>query len=493
MDALTIVLPFSDLPFFRGMAERLAQLPMAAKIIVAGRAPMAKKQKKIQAVPGDAASGAFAGAVLGEIGTPYFMMTAQDSDIRLETHAAARFLEAAHITGAGIVYADYWDSAEGRGGGVHELNDYQPGSFRDDFDFGPLVLMSKKAAAKALNKYGAAAELEYGGLYDLRLKMSMDAPLFHLREPLYEALKTERNMGPGRGHFSYVEICNELRQKEMEAIFTNYLKMAGAYLAPKVEVPVSRPEDFPVEASVVIPVRNRAATIGDALVSALRQETAFSFNVIVVDNHSTDGTSEIVRRKAAEDGRLHLIQPSRLDLNIGGCWNEAVFSALCGRWAVQLDSDDLYSGPDALQKIVAMLQSGSCAMAVGSYTVVDEQLKEIPPGLIDHREWTADNGHNNLLRVNGIGAPRAYSTAVLRRTGFLNVSYGEDYAMALQLSRRYRVGRIYENLYYCRRWKGNTDASLTIEQKNRNDAFKDSIRTMEFAARIKQNKKGKSG
>jgi len=243
-------------------------------------------------------------------------------------------------------------------------------------------------------------------------------------------------------------------------------------------------EAFPVCASVVIPVRNRLRTVAEAVESALSQETDFSFNVIVVDNHSTDGTTRVLSDLARRHHILKHLVPARTDLAIGGCWNQAVYSEDCGRYAVQLDSDDLYSDPHTLQKVVDLLRSGDFAMVIGSYTLVDAGLNVIPPGLVDHREWTERNGRNNALRINGLGAPRAFDTALLRRMGgFLNVGYGEDYEMALRLSRRYRIGRIYESLYLCRRWEGNTDAAPSIEERNRNDAFKDQVRTLEILAR----------
>jgi glycosyltransferase involved in cell wall biosynthesis len=245
-----------------------------------------------------------------------------------------------------------------------------------------------------------------------------------------------------------------------------------------------------VEASVVIPVRNRNETIAEAVKSALSQETDFPFNIIVVDNHSTDGTTVILSDLARQYHRLEHIIPKRTDLGIGGCWNEALRHKACGRYAVQLDSDDLYSSHRTLQKMVDMLCQGNYAMVIGSYTLVDSRLEEIPPGLIDHREWTDENGHNNALRINGLGAPRAFHTGLMRKIGFLNVSYGEDYAAVLRISREYRIGRIYESLYLCRRWSGNTDAAISIEEANRNNAFKDKIRTIEILDRQKMNKRG---
>jgi glycosyltransferase involved in cell wall biosynthesis len=273
----------------------------------------------------------------------------------------------------------------------------------------------------------------------------------------------------------------------MEEVATAHLKRIGAWLAPAFRdiSPSKRP--FPVEASVVIPVRNRLRTVADAVKSALAQRTDFSFNVLVVDNHSGDGTTAILADLAARHPALKHLIPKRRDLSIGGCWNEAIFSEACGRYAVQLDSDDLYRGVDVLQRLVDLLRGENCAMAIGAYTLVDERLREIPPGLIDHREWTDANGRNNALRINGLGAPRAFATAALRRIGFPNVGYGEDYAVALRLSREYRIGRIYESLYLCRRWEGNTDAALSVEQANRHDHYKDRLRTLEIRARRKMN------
>jgi glycosyltransferase involved in cell wall biosynthesis len=270
----------------------------------------------------------------------------------------------------------------------------------------------------------------------------------------------------------------------METVFTAYLKKIGAYLPPHHLREVNpTAESFPVEASVVIPVRNRKETISEAVKSALSQHSDFSFNVIVVDNHSTDGTTTVLSDLTRRYSNLKHIVPKRTDLGIGGCWNEAIQSEVCGRYAVQLDSDDLYSSPHSLRKMVIMLRQDRYPMVIGSYNLVDFELNEIPPGLIDHREWTDENGHNNALRINGLGAPRAFNTSLMRKIGFLNVSYGEDYAAALRICREYRIGRIYESLYLCRRWSGNTDAGLTLEEANRNDAFKDKIRTDEILAR----------
>jgi glycosyltransferase involved in cell wall biosynthesis len=288
--------------------------------------------------------------------------------------------------------------------------------------------------------------------------------------------------------FAYVDPRNKAAQKEMEIVFTDYLRKIGAYVSTHRLRDVEMiGKAFAVEASIVIPVRNRKETITEAVKSALSQKTDFPFNVIVVDNHSTDGTTTILSDLAQKYPLLKHVVPKRTDLGIGGCWNEALRHEACGRYAVQLDSDDLYSSPHTLQKMVEMLGQGNYAMVIGSYTLVDSRLKKIPPGVINHREWTDENGHNNALRINGLGAPRAFNTGIIRGIKFLNVSYGEDYAAALRICRKYRIGRIYESLYLCRRWSGNTDASPSIEERNQNDAFKDKIRTAEILARQKMN------
>ncbi|MDA8124414.1 MAG: glycosyltransferase family 2 protein [Deltaproteobacteria bacterium] len=418
------------------------------------------------------------------ITTPYILFAPWTDEIRIDPRAPERLVAAAKATGAALVYADY---AEEAGGTLreHPLIDYQAGSLRDGFSFGPLILLETAAIGRAIRKYGPIPAYRWAGWYDLRLKLSADRTLFHLPERLCTVAAEPG--GTGSAHFAYVDPRNRLLQEEMEAAATAHLKRIGAYLAPEWKDMPAYPDSFAQEASVIIPVRNRVRTVAEAVQSALRQQTDFAFNVLVVDNHSTDGTTKLLADLAGRHPALHHLVPERRDLSIGGCWNEAIFSAPCGRYAVQLDSDDLYSGKDTLQRLVDLLRREKCAMAVGSYTLVNERLAEIPPGLIDHREWTEANGRNNALRINGLGAPRAFATALLRRIGFPNVGYGEDYAVALRLCREYRIGRIYESLYLCRRWEGNTDAALSVEQANRYDLYKDRLRTMEIAARRKLN------
>ena len=373
-------------------------------------------------------------------------------------------------SGAGWVYAD----AAG-----HPRVDYQSGSIRDGFDFGPVIGVSVEAARQS----GSGGDWIWGGLYDLRLRISAKHTVVRIPEPLYSAsLVDERPTG--QKQFDYVDPRNRDYQVEMENIATAHLKRIGAWLPPHFSTVPAPLESFPAKASIVIPVRNRERTILDAVQSSLAQRTDFDFNVIVVDNHSADRTTEIVR--SITDSRLKHLLPERRDLGIGGCWNEAIYSNHCGQYAVQLDSDDLYINESVLRRIVTELEAGPYAMVIGSYTMVDFSLKQIPPGLIDHREWSRDNGRNNAVRINGLGAPRAFNTSVVRRIGFPNVSYGEDYAVALRISRDYEIGRIYDSLYLCRRWEGNTDSKLPLDVANRYDQYKDWLRTVKIQARMRR-------
>ncbi len=481
---ITVVLSGSHPRRWTRLLEDLLRNPLVRKAVVlhAGDKGIRPPRCEMLSVSGPLSGEAW-NAVLSGVVTPYILFFPGSAGVRLDPRAPGRLIETAEATGAGMVYADYAE-AIGEILREHPLNDYQPGSLRDGFDFGPLILLSTAAARRAIRKYGEIAPYLWAGWYDLRLKISADRDLFHLPERLSTVDADSKNEA---SHFAYVDPRNRSVQEEMEAAVTAHLQRIGAFLAPEFSGLPPCAESFPVEASVIIPVRNRVRTVADAVASALSQRTDFPFNVIVVDNHSTDGTTPLLRDLAVRQTGLRHLIPERRDLTIGGCWNEAIFSSACGRYAVQLDSDDLYQEKDVLQRLVDLLRRGDCAMAVGSYTLVDEQLEEIPPGLIDHREWTDANGRNNALRINGLGAPRAFNTAVLRRIGFPNVGYGEDYAVALRLSREYRIGRIYDSLYLCRRWGGNTDAALSIDQMNRNDLYKDRLRTVEIRARRKMN------
>ncbi len=397
--------------------------------------------------------------------------------------AIERMLRIAADTCAGMLYADYY--AETVDGTITPapLIDCQEGSLRDDFDFGRLLLFRTdilREAVVAIGDYKAA------GLYATRLAVSRLAPIVHINEYLYTDVETD-NRRTGEKIFDYVDPKNRGVQIEMEQACTEHLKLVGAYLEPVFEPVEFGREEFPVEASVIIPVRNRVRTIRDAIRSALSQKTDFDFNVIVIDNHSTDGTTEAIGEFAGDPRVIHL-RPERRDLGIGGCWNMGVNDKRCGRFAIQLDSDDIYSGPDTLASIVKAFHEQQCGMVVGTYQLTDIDCNPIPPGIIDHREWTPDNGRNNALRINGLGAPRAFYTPMLRRIGVPNTSYGEDYALGLAFSRRHRIGRIYDVLYFCRRWEDNSDAALDRVRMNANNLYKDRIRTWELNARRNANK-----
>lgn len=408
------------------------------------------------------------------------LLDAADSDILFLGDSGAkiepgpymfdRMSQVIRETGGGWVYAD---------GVGHPRIDYQKGSVRDSFDFGAVVAVSVRAARES----GLDSSWKWGGLYDLRLRISEKNAIVHIPEPLYSVSMVETR-SRHQQQYDYVDPRNRDYQIEMEHIATAYLKRIGAWLPSHFEtIPIAN-EPFPVKASVVIPVRNRERTILDAVQSALLQDANFEFNVIVIDNHSTDRTSEILHR--ISDSRLKHIVPERRDFGIGGCWNEAIYSKHCGRYAIQLDSDDLYINEGVVRRIVAELEGGPYAMVIGSYTMVDFSLREIPPGVIDHREWSRENGRNNALRIDGLGAPRAFNTSILRRIGFPNVSYGEDYAVTLRISRDYEIARIYDSVYLCRRWEGNSDSALPLEVANRYDQYKDWLRTTEIAARMRR-------
>ena len=409
----------------------------------------------------------------------YLMIVLPGGRVTLGANALERFLQTAEATQAGWLYSDFRDLSD-NGISDHPVNDYQLGSIRDTFEFGPVILLDRAAAMVSWQEYGATAGLQWGALYDLRLKLSIDFEINRIPEPLYTRAPLDTRT-TGEKLFDYVNPQHRAYQIEMEAVATEHLKRIDVFLEPHFAEVTAPADEFPVTASVIIPVRNRVKTIADAIKSVLSQQTDFSFNVIVVDNHSTDGTTELLR-ELAQPGTSYQLVPQRTDLGIGGCWNEAIYSPHCGRYAVQLDSDDIYSGTTTLQRIVDELRKGY-AMVVGSYTIVDFDLNELPPGLIDHREWTRDNGRNNALRINGLGAPRAFDVNVLREIGFPNTSYGEDYAVALRLSRDYDIGRIYDSLYFARRWSGNSDSALPLATANRYDAYKDWLRAVEMQAR----------
>ena len=418
-------------------------------------------------------------AIVTKIDTPYTLLYTSSLALQLGVFSVERMLQVINDTDAGMLYADRYKLKEGLLQ-PHPVNDYQEGSLRDDFDFGSLLFFRSAALKEAVNEMDA--DYQAAALYDLRLKVSKRKSLFHLREYLYTESETDLRKS-GEKLFDYVNPKNRQVQIEMEQVCTRHLQDIGAWLKP-VFTPIEfSAETFPVEASVVIPVRNREKTIKDAVISVLKQETEFSFNVLVVNNHSTDKTTAILDEIADEDRRLIHLIPNRDDLGIGGCWNGAIMHPLCGKFAIQLDSDDMYIDNNVVQTIVDAFYEQNCAMIVGTYKMVNFHLEEIPPGIIDHREWTPENGRNNALRINGLGAPRAFYTPVLREIKIPNTSYGEDYAVGLAISRNYQIGRIYHPIYLCRRWDDNSDSALDVNKVNAHNCYKDSIRTIELLAR----------
>ena len=421
--------------------------------------------------------------IAAESRADYALVYTKTTTLELGYMALERLLQIAQDTDAGLVYADHYQVKGGEQVKAPVI-DYQKGSLRDDFDFGSVLFFDAAALKESVQRM--TESYQHAGLYDLRLKLSQRYALVHANEYLYSEVE-EDNRKSGERQFDYVDPRNRDRQIEMEKACTQHLKEIGGYLEPHFKDIDFNQGEFEVEASVIIPVRNREATIGAAIESVLKQQTKFKFNLIVIDNHSTDGTTEAIDAFKADGRVIHLV-PERNDLGIGGCWNYGVNSTHCGKFAVQLDSDDLYKDEHTLQTIVDAFYEQKCAMVIGSYMMTDFDLNELPPGVIDHKEWTPDNGRNNALRINGLGAPRAFYTPVLRSIGLPNTSYGEDYAMGLNISRHYQIGRIYDVLYLCRRWGGNSDAALSIEKVNANNLYKDRIRTWELEARIALNK-----
>jgi len=402
----------------------------------------------------------------------------------LNPEGLRRMAACMHDTDASIIYGDYYDILQDGTSRIHPLIDYQPGSIRDNFDFGPAFLINRRFIEDIYKEIvKTSPDLVHGGLYDLRLRLIERSPAYHIPEPLYSCVTD--GSSKTSSHFAYVDPRNRMYQLEMEKIAAAHLQRIGAFINPGAE-PLVTTGDFPVKASVIIPVRNRSRTVSDAVTSALSQKTTFDYNVIVIDNHSNDGTTDILAKIAQSDARLIHLVPKRTDLLIGGCWNEAIYSGTCGRYAVQLDSDDLYNGTNVLERIVAVFDTQPYALVIGSYTTVTFDLQPVSPGLVDHREWTDANGQNNALRIAGLGAPRAYHVPTLRQFGFPDVRYGEDYAVVQRLCRSYPVGRIYDSLYWCRRWEDNTDSALPLETANRYDFYKDRLRTIEIAARIRK-------
>ncbi|MEG0519083.1 MAG: glycosyltransferase family 2 protein [Bacteroidales bacterium] len=409
----------------------------------------------------------------------YSLIYTKYTTLKLGYFALERMVKIAEDSKAFMLYADHYQIADDNKT-ASPVIDYQFGSLRDDFNFGSVLVY--KAEALKCGASRMKQDYKFAGQYDLRLKVSQKGNLVHINEYLYSEIENDTRKS-GEKIFDYVDPKNRGVQMEMEQACTEHLKEIGGYLEPVFKRIEFNENNFEFEASVIIPVFNRIRTIRDAVKSVLNQQTKFKFNLIIIDNHSTDGTSQAIKEFAADSRLIHLI-PARKDLGIGGCWNVGVHHPKCGKFAVQLDSDDVYSGPQTLQKIVNAFYEQNCAMVVGTYMMTNFNMEMIAPGIIDHKEWTPNNGRNNALRINGLGAPRAFYTPVLRDIKVPNTSYGEDYALGLRFSREYQIGRIYEVLYNCRRWDDNSDASLDIVKMNNHNLYKDRIRTWELQARV---------
>ena len=486
---------FSDLETTRQTVKQLREEPLVNEIYVLTTNDEACPALGCETLSIDSFnSSSTVKKIAATVQSSFLLVCSKQTAVTFGYKALDRMFLAANGMGVSMLYADHYAVQHGEKT-PHPAIDCMIGSVRDDFDFGSVRLYSASALHDYVNAFPDAS-YSYAGWYDVHLfhmRRNADFPLFHLREYLYTETELDLRKS-GEKQFDYVNPRNRAAQIENEDACTRHLKLIDAYIDPEsiVEVAVDK-HTFELEASVIIPVRNRVKTIEDAVRSALSQQTSFNFNVIVVDNHSTDGTTDALQRLADADPRVIHIVPERTDLGIGGCWGVAFNDERCGRFAVQLDSDDLYSATDTLQRIVDKFYTDHCGMVIGSYRMCDFQLETLPPGLIDHKEWTPENGHNNALRINGLGAPRAFFTPLLRKIGMPNTSYGEDYAVGLAFSRKYKVGRIYDELYLCRRWEGNSDAVLNVEQLNRNNAYKDSLRTMEIIDRQHLNRYWEKG
>lgn len=485
MHSISCFIPCSSFDDIKPLIQSLKQNTLVEKIVLLVEDILPEEQGIFQIVVDAPFSTDAINKIAEETTTSHILYVLRPTVSEPGQFALERMISIASTTSAGMVYADYYKVSNGVRRN-NPVNDYQEGSLRDDFDFGPVLLFDTMQVRNfTKNRY---AKYQYAGLYDLRLFVSETSSLLHINEYLFTDVETD-NRKSGEKQFDYVNPKNRQVQIEMEQACTEHLKATGAWMKPEFEELRFEENIFPVEASVIIPVMNRVKTIEDAIKSVLMQNTLFGFNLIIIDNYSTDGTGELIEQYVRADERvIHLI-PDRNDLGIGGCWNVGVHSSFCGKFAVQLDSDDVYQNENTLQKIVNAFYEQQCAMVVGSYTMTNFNMETIPPGLIDHKEWTPENGRNNALRINGLGAPRAFYTPLLRSIKVPNTSYGEDYALGLAISRRHRIGRIYESVYLCRRWDENSDASLDIQKMNAHNAYKDKLRTIEILARKQINKK----
>lgn len=482
---VTAFIPFNGNEFTRQTVEQLKRSGLVEKVYLLTTSGSAPVIEGAESVSVDALFASRTVGLIGKATTPFALFLIHDTSLELGQFGLNRMVQVAEATGSSLVYSDYYDLKAGKRT-AHPVTDYQLGSVRDDFNFGSLLLMNTAAAKDTLDET-AKADYKFAGLYGLRLGLSRRGPVSRVAEFLYSKIEADTRK-TGEKQFDYVDPRNRAVQIEMEQAATDHLKKIGAYLKPSFAQANIDDGVYEVEASVIIPVRNRVKTVADAVNSVLKQKAAFKFNVIVVDNHSTDGTTDLLKQFAAKDDRVIHVTPNRDDLGIGGCWNEGVHHPRCGRFAIQLDSDDLYKDETTVARVVEVFRKEKVAMVIGSYQMTNFALQEIPPGLIDHKEWTPDNGRNNALRINGLGAPRAFLTTVLRKLNIPNVSYGEDYGVGLAISRDYQIGRIYDAVYLCRRWEGNSDADLDITKYNTYNAYKDKLRTFEILARQKKNR-----
>lgn len=487
---ITVFIPLSDKESLESTVSSLKSTGVVARIVI-----VAGKDTKVEYNDPDVdylySEGFSSTSAVNKMAlmsdTPYIMVYTSNQPLYPGKYSLQRMLSVCENTGAGMLYSDYYEKKNDKLT-PHPVTDYQEGSLRDDFNFGSVIMYKDTAFQYACRKMDK--NYRYAGLYDLRLKISQNNLIIHLPELLYAVNEIDTRKS-GEKQFDYVDPGNREVQMEMEDACTDHLKRINGWLKPEF-TEISFDEGvFKYEASVIIPVKNRVKTISDAIESVLSQKTQFKYNLIIIDNHSVDGTTDIVKGFATKDNRVIHIIPDRHDLGIGGCWNEGIYSDECGKFAIQLDSDDMYIDQNVIKKIVEAFYEQNCAMVIGSYKMVNFNLEDLPPGLIDHREWTPDNGRNNALRINGLGAPRAFYTPVLRKTGVPNVSYGEDYAVGLAISRFYSIGRIYEPLYLCRRWEDNTDAALDVSRMNAYNIYKDRLRTIELLARIQINKRAR--
>jgi hypothetical protein len=479
---VTCFMPYQDIESLRETIHSLEKSGIISKMVViaAEDQTIDCKHNDVTYLKANNFSSSSVVKIMAEItATEYAMIYSKGFLLDLGRFCLQRMIQVCEDTDAGMVYSDYYEN-KNNVMSLHPVIDYQEGSLRDDFNFGSVLLFRTSALKDAAENM--VDNFLFAGFYDLRLKVSQKRKIVHIQEPLYTEIEPDIRK-TGEKQFDYVDPKNRTVQIEMETACTDHLKKIKGWLKPEFE-PISFSEgSFPTEASVIIPVRNRVKTIGDAITSVLSQKSKYSFNLIVIDNYSSDGTTEVIRSFTEKDERVIHIIPERKDLGIGGCWNEGIFSDKCGKFAIQLDSDDLYIDDSVITRVVDAFYAQQCAMVVGTYKMVNFNLQDIPPGIINHKEWTPENGRNNALRINGLGAPRAFYVPVLRKIRIPNVSYGEDYAVGLAISRNYQIGRIYDPLYLCRRWDENSDASLDITKTNNYNYYKDKIRTTELLAR----------